>query len=124
MLDSYEQIVLRRWALNALIATCIIKRPSRTSDSGGGGTITYATVVSNVPARLSPVRNDFEQERVIAEALGATISWILSIPVGTDIQLMDRVYMDNYVYPMEVRAVLTTPRSIATVMRIVVLETR
>lgn len=123
MLSASEQVVLRRYAEHALIGRCDIQRRTRTTDGAGGFTASYATVYSNVKCRISPVRNDFQQERVIAERLGASTSWILSLPVGTDIKLNDRVIIASS-NPLEVQAIMDVPRSIETVIRTVVLEVK
>lgn len=121
-----EMTLLRRHADHMLISRCSISRPTFTSDGAGGRTKSLSVVQANVKCRLSPVRNDFEQERIIAERLGASIAWILSVTHGTDIRLNDLITMSDPLYgnPMEVQAVLTDPRSISTVIRVVVLETK
>jgi len=124
MFNAGEMAVLRKRANQVLISTCDIQRRMQTSDNAGGSTLSFVTVYTDVKARLSPVRNDFEQERIIAERFGANVTWILSLPIGTDVRLLDRVTMTGYGNPMEVQAVLTEPRSIATVIRTVVIETK
>lgn len=124
MLSAGEQEALRGFAEHALMSLCSIKRLTKTSDNAGGHTSVYNTVYTNVKCRLSPVRNDFEQERLIAERLGAQTTWILSVPVNTDIRLNDKIRINGDDADMDVRAVMTDPRSIVTVTRVVVAETK
>lgn len=122
MLSSSELSMLQRHAEHALIDTCDIYRRVRVDDGAGGYTYTDSVVGDNVICRLTPVRNDFEQERLIAATLGSDISWILSLPVGTNITLNDYVVMDGH--RLEVNAIMAEPRSILTVMRVVVSEAK
>jgi hypothetical protein len=115
-------LLLQQHANHALVDTCNIIRRTRVDDDAGGHTTIETQVGTNVICRITPVRNDFEQERVIAAGIAADISWILSLPVGTDIRLTDVVEKDGR--RLEVNAVLAEPRSILTVIRCVVSEVR
>lgn len=120
MLTESELGFLRTLANHALIDTCDIYRVVSTSDGAGGTIETEQLAASGVKCRISPVRNDFEQEMAIAGRIGAEISWILSVPYGTDIRLTDRVKKQSY--ELEVMAVLGQPRSLSTVIRVIVSE--
>jgi hypothetical protein len=122
LLSNNEMLLLQQHANHALIDTCNIIRRTRVDDDAGGYTTIETVIGTNIICRITPVRNDFEQERVIVAGIGADISWILSLPVGTDIALTDVVEKDGR--RLEVNAILAEPRSILTVIRVVISEVR
>lgn len=122
MLSNSEQGLLRKLANHALIDTCDIYRKVRTSDGAGGNTFTETLALSGVSCRITSVRNDFEQEMIVAGRVGAEVSWILSLPYGTDVRLTDIIRKGSSRF--EVMAVLGPPRSISTVVRVVIGEVK
>lgn len=89
---------------------------------GSGGYTTTPTLGEPVPTRVAPVGSGrgTSPEEVIAGRMGLVEAWVLTVPVGTDIDETDTVVI-NGTRPMQVASVLA-PRSYDMATRILAQE--
>jgi head-tail adaptor len=77
-----------------LAGTAVIQRATAVSDSGGGGSISWANV-GTVSARFAPVVSQSSaNEDVEGERMTADVDEILTVPAHTDIRTEDRIVSD------------------------------
>lgn len=90
-----------RHTVNTYLAgTALLYSPTRSSDSQGGQTWTYA-VFGTVDARLSPLSGG---EAEVASRISERNAYVLTIPFETSIDADDRVVYDSVTYEvLEVR---------------------
>lgn len=86
---------LRRTVQLLMPESWTLQRPVVVSDNQGGQTTTYTTVASGSlatsnGARLAPAGYQ-ANERVIAERLGTTDLWRVTLPQGTDARGNDQI---------------------------------
>lgn len=84
-------------AAPSLLDTATIQRASRASDGQGGSTVTYPTHLTNVPCSVSMIGNAADESQV-GEATRAVASYLVRVPVGTDVGSADRVLIGSDTY--------------------------
>lgn len=98
---------LIRAAAAVMPGTCTITRKTQTSDGMGGMTDTWTTL-STLPCRLWSPPQEYS-ETVNQERLEVLTRWHLALPVGTDINVKDRVLIGTGTYEV---AAYAAPESI------------
>jgi hypothetical protein len=106
---------LREVQESILDKTCTIKRVSSTSTAGGS--TESETTIAAVSCTLGSPSS--EAERQIAMKATTQASWILSVPVGTDLHNKDRVYLESKRYQV---VHVQDAVSFLTLLRAVVIE--
>ncbi len=93
MLGAHDLAQMRTVAKAFLAGTATVKRIS-TAPDGTGGYTESRTTVATVPCRLAPAGLQ-PQERIIAEQIGATSLWRVSVPQGTDVLADDEIVIGS-----------------------------
>jgi head-tail adaptor len=87
-----------------LAGTAVIQRATAVSDSGGGGSISWANV-GTVSARFAPVVSQSSaNEDVEGGRMTADVDEILTVPAHTDIRTEDRIVSGGTFAVTNVRA--------------------
>jgi len=93
LLTELELIAMRSMQAQGLPETVIIQRCSLESDGAGGSVETW-TEAGSVGGRIGLIGKS-EQERMIAERLGISQGYMVTLPAGTDIGEQDRLTIDG-----------------------------
>lgn len=93
-----------------------------STPDGEGGYTTTPTLGDPVPTRVAPLGagRSGSPEEIVAGRMGLVEAWVLTVPVGTDIDESDTVVI-NGTRPMQVSSVLA-PRSFDMATRILAQE--
>lgn len=118
MLSADELEAMRETLVDSLPDLCTIKALSTARDDQGGTTKTWANTATNVPCRLAPADTQ-PQEGPIAERLGLSLAWMLTLPAEQVITPANRVAIGSRTF--EVVAPLA-PRSDEICCRVLVKE--
>lgn len=89
MLTASELAAMRSTLTESLPDTAQVQRKTRVSDGMGGFTETWE-VVATVACRVSPSGLS-SQERAVAERLGSSRVWTITLPAQTGVQTPDRI---------------------------------
>jgi head-tail adaptor len=116
VLSTSDLLAMREVQSAVLLETATVQRQSPTSDGAGGATESWATVAS-VACRVG-VSSSSSQERALAERVTNVSTWTLTLPVGTDVRVGDRLVVGTRTF--EVLAVLS--HSLVTALRVVCVE--
>lgn len=86
--------------------TCTIRRATSISDGMGGTTATGVNVATNVLCRLVTLqRVSFQSDTVTADQMALDASYIVELPVGTDVRNTDKILIGTRIF--EVRSAVT-----------------
>ena len=116
---SYAIETLKRVALSLMSKTAQVKRVSEVSDGAGGFTQSWANAGAAVACRITEQSGN---ETRIAEKQTSTASFVVYLPLGTDITEKDRLEIDNHT--LEVIAVLSGPKSDAVQISVLAQEVK
>lgn len=95
-------------ALPILTGTCTISRKTEGSDGMGGQSDTWTTLATVACAIAPAMQADNEQIQELR--LGLVSGWIIRLPVGTDVTILDRIVSGGITYEVnDIRAPRTSP---------------
>ena len=97
LLTAADITAMRTTLNQSLGGTAVIQSRSYTSDSGGGGTLTW-TNSGTVSARISPLT---ASEEVTGSRLAPEANWIVTLPANTSITEDSRIVMAGTTYEVE-----------------------
>lgn len=118
LLSAAELASIQAEANKLLDTTAAIMRRTPSNDGLGSQSESWPTIAT-VPAMMTTPNGSFIQKQ--AEALGELASWLVFVPVGTDIQRYDRITINSQT--LEVQAVYS-PLSYAGLIRMLASEIR
>ena len=75
---------------------CTISRKAEVSDGAGGQTDTWNTVATTVCSVAPALATDNEEIQELR--LGLVSGWIIGLPVGTDVTILDRIVANGITY--------------------------
>jgi len=87
MLSESDLTNMRTVLNDSLPGTATLTSGTIVSDSGGGGTTTFAAS-GTVDCRVAPVGGS---DREVADRLSSEADWIITLPAQTSIQTDDRI---------------------------------
>lgn len=94
MLTDAELAAMREQAEEALPDSCVIQRKTRTSDGGGGGSVSWAAS-GTVDARVGQTAGT---EQLLDAQLVGQVDAILTVPHDADLRQADRAVVDGTTY--------------------------
>lgn len=100
MLTAGEIAEMRGIANQTLAGTAVIQGGTVVSDSGGGGTLTWANR-GTVDCHISPILVRGEREDVEGGRIDQQADWIVTLPANTTISVKDRIVIDSTFYEVE-----------------------
>lgn len=86
--------ILRARAEAALPERATIRRATMAADGRGGQTLSWATVATDVPARLAAASTRVRTEMALAGKAAFLSPWTITLPAGTDVGVRDRIVID------------------------------
>lgn len=116
--DSAE-ITSMRSAMQALFSdTCDISRDSTGADPYGGETPTPNVIATDVPCDVYPQVQALRPVEVIGSQVEVRMLWNISLPVGTDVKVGDKLTINSTGRETVVQSVLA-PESLDLELRVV-----
>lgn len=84
--------------LAVLTDSLVVHRLTRTPDSSGGTTETYAAQAGTVPCLVAPTGGG---ELIVADRLGLVDTYTISVPDSADILVTDRLVVGGTTYHVQ-----------------------
>ena len=117
MIGANELAALQATANSALDLSIQVKRPAKTSDGQGGFTETFNNVGSPIKGNLAqPTGGQMQNYGYI---IGPLATWMVRVPVGTNLQINDRLVVAGQTLRVQV---LLQPQSYQTAERVLASE--
>ena len=93
MLTAQDLAYTRATALESLVNRAIVRHTTTESD-GMGGTTDVMTYTGDIPCRVAPMRVQ-AAEPIMAGQLSGDLPWEITVPVGTVVDLSDRLNVEG-----------------------------
>ena len=116
MISLAELQAMQATATSAMDESITIQRATPTSDGAGGSSLAWATVAT-VNGNLAQPSGQLMQN--YDYLVGTTSTWMVRVPVGTNVKENDRLVTDGQTLRVQV---ILQPQSYQTAMRLLAAE--
>jgi hypothetical protein len=89
MIDVNDLVMMRETAADALVDSCILRRPTSTLDGAGGSTVSYTTS-GVMPCLLMPAGVQAQLE-LVAQSVVLASPYVVRFTAGADIRVDDEL---------------------------------